>query len=54
MIGYNGSGKTTFFKMILCMDSDYSEKIEVKMKTAFLLNEIKEAKMSSPSEYQQL
>lgn len=46
LIGNNGAGKTTFLKLLLGQDTDYSGYVEVKTKIDFLLNEEKELKAS--------
>ena len=69
LIGDNGAGKTSFFKILICQDTDYSGKIDVQIKIAHLLNDDEEEKFShdnyvkaklnkegkfSPGEYQRL
>ena len=69
LIGDNGAGKTSFFKILIGQDTDYSGKIDVQIKIAYLLNDDEEEKFShdnylkaklnkegkfSPGEYQRL
>lgn len=69
LIGDNGVGKTSFFKILIGQDTDYSGKIDVQIKIDYLLNEDEEEKFShenyvkanldkeekfSPGEYQRL
>ena len=69
LIGDNGAGKTSFFKILIGKDTDYSGKIDVQIKIAHLLNDDEEEKFShdnyvkaklnkeekfSPGEYQRL
>lgn len=42
LIGDNGAGKTSFFKILIGQDGDYSEKIDVQIKIAHLLNDYEE------------
>lgn len=69
LIGDNGAGKTSFFKILIDQDTDYSGKIDVQIKIDHLLNDDEEDKFSnenyvkakldkeekfSPGEYQRL
>ena len=46
LIGDNGAGKTSFFKILIGKDTDYSGKIDVQIKIAHLLNDDEEEKLS--------
>lgn len=69
LIGDNGAGKTSFFKILIDQDTDYSGKIDVQIKIDHLLNDDEVDKFSnenyvkakldkeekfSPGEYQRL
>lgn len=58
LIGNNGVGKTTLFRILLGIDTEYSGYVDVKMKISSLLNneknDLKVQKSYSPGEYQRL
>lgn len=58
LIGNNGVGKTTLFRILLWIDTEYSGYVDVKMKISSLLNneknDLKVQKSYSPGEYQRL
>lgn len=51
LIGENGVGKTTFFRILLGFDEDYSGKIEVNSEIGYLLNETEVNKNFKPEIY---
>ncbi|HEN9179197.1 TPA: ATP-binding cassette domain-containing protein [Streptococcus agalactiae] len=58
LIGNNGVGKTTLFRILLGIDTEYSGYVDVKMKISSLLNneknDLKVQKSYRPGEYQML